>query len=107
MTAPTPERDSVASTDNTVPCGDCKDRLPPSLEDWADGVASVAANGAGDAPLLNDHQIGSYVGERARKPFRYPWHSWRVSWGHTCNPDTSRFSSNDWAFWLRTFYLTL
>jgi hypothetical protein len=107
MTAPTPERDSVALTDKPVSCGDCEDRLPLGLKDWADGVASSAAYGEGNALLLNDHQIGSYVREHVRKPPRHPWHSWRVEWGHTHEPDTSRFSSNDWAFWMRTRYLTL
>ena len=106
-TARTPERDLIALTDDLVPCGNCEARLPPSLKDWADGVAAVSACGEGTAPLLNDHQKGNYSRERARRPFKYPWHSWRISWGHTCEPDTSRFSSNDWVFWLRTFYLTL
>jgi hypothetical protein len=98
----TPERDSIALTDNLVSCGDCEDydHLPKGLEDWVDGISS-------NAPLFNDHQIGNYVRERARRPLRYPWHSWRVDWGHTPEPDTSRFSSNDWAFWMRTRYLTL
>ena len=102
----TPERDSIALTDNLVSCGDCEDydHLPQGLEDWVDGVAT---QGEGNALLLNDHQIGNYVREQARRPLRYPWHSWRVDWGHTPEPDTSRFSSNDWAFWMRTRYLTL
>ena len=98
MTAVTPE-----PADNLVPCEDFV-HLPQSFEDWMDGVA---AHGEGDTPLLNDHQIGGYVRERARKPLKYPWHAWRVDWGHTPEPDTSRFSSNDWAYWLRTRYLTL
>lgn len=103
----TPERDkSIALTDNLVPCGGCEDcdHLPQGLENWVDGVA---IHGEGNALLLNDHQIGSYVGEQARSPLRYSWHSWRVDWGHTPEPDTSRFSSNDWAYWMRTRYLTL
>jgi hypothetical protein len=68
MTAPTPERDSIALTDELAPGGDCEVRLPLGFKDWADGVASFAAYGEGNAPLLNDHQIGSYVKELARKP---------------------------------------
>ena len=97
MTAVTPE-----PADNLVPCEDFV-HLPQSFEDWMDGVA---AHGEGNTPLLNDHQIGGYVRERARKPLKYPWHAWRVDWGHTPEPDTSRFSSNDWAYWMRTRYLT-
>ena len=98
MTAVTPE-----PVDNLVPCEDFV-HLPQSFEDWMDGVA---AHEEGNTPLLNDHQIGGYVRERARKPLKYPWHAWRVDWGHTSEPDTSRFSSNDWAYWMRTRYLTL
>jgi len=107
ITTPTPEHNSIALTDNLAPCRDCEDDHARDLKDWADEVASFAAYGQGNAPLLNDHQIGNYIREQARKPLRYPWHSWRVDWGHTYEPDTSRFSSNDWAFWMRTRYLTL
>ena len=98
MTAVTPE-----PAENLAPCEDFV-HLPQSFEDWMDGVA---AHEEGNTPLLNDHQIGGYVRERARKPLKYPWHAWRVDWGHTPEPDTSRFSSNDWAYWMRTRYLTL
>jgi hypothetical protein len=102
--ASTSENDSFGLIDGVVLCGDC---LPQGLEDWAMDVALAATHGGGSSPLLNDNQIGRYCREQARKPFQHPWHSWRVDWGHTCQPDTSKFSSNDWAYWMRTRYLTI
>jgi len=76
MTALTPKHDSILLTDsNLAPCRDREDDHSRDLKDWADEVASHAAYGQGDAPLLNDHQIGNYIREQARKPLRYPWHA--------------------------------
>jgi hypothetical protein len=73
---------------------------------WAIEVADVAAGGGFDLSVVNDDQIGWYHEERVRKPRKKSWHTWRADWLDTCPPDTSRFSSNDWAYWRDLVYLT-
>jgi len=69
-------------------------------------VATVSAGGNLDSPVVNDNQIGRYREERARKPRKKSWRTWRADWLDTCPPDTTRFSSNDWANWRDLVYLT-
>ena len=73
---------------------------------WANEVADVAAGSEFDLSLVNDDQIGRYREERARKPRKKSWHTWRADWLDICPPDTSQFSSNDWAYWRDLVYLT-
>jgi hypothetical protein len=66
---------------------------------WAIEIADVAAGGEFGLFVVNDDQIGRYREERVRKPRKKSWHTWRADWLDICPPDTSRFSSNDWAYW--------
>jgi len=74
--------------------------------------ASSAAQGLGwEAP---EHDaLGSYTLERSRRPRRKPYHSWCPAWAcrgeqdmHKPLPDTSTFSSNDWAYYEHDKLLT-
>ena len=110
-TTNTPELDAnTDSPTSTCIADECED-IPFEHHDldpkgWAIEVADVAAGGELGLSVVNDDQIGRYREERARKPRKKSWHTWRAGWLDTCPPDTRRFSSNDWAYWRDLVYLT-
>jgi len=87
---------------------ECGSDWEANISQWANESSKVPT-GEG-APVVNDSQIGRYAEERARSPRQESWCTWRAPWirsnvsKHLPNKQT--FSSNDWAVYHESKYLT-
>lgn len=68
--------------------------------DWTAAAESVSDGLEADAALT------SYATEPCRSGQESSWRRWMPTWGDTFPPDTSQFTSNDWAVFIETTNLT-
>ena len=85
-----------------------------SVLEWMAKNSSNAYIACGpETDLLNTRLPTLHLNEPARSPRKESWHAWQAPWTRrsgkdwkTGAPDTSKFSSNDWALYDQMVYLT-